>query len=256
MNLGCGSGSVKRHVLIYLMTGDIMRISGRYCPPIVAAVAFALASAADPYESLRERMVTEQIEARGIHTPAVLVAMRTVPRHLFVAPALAWQAYSDHPLPIGGGQTISQPAVVALMTDLLDVQRPDHVLEIGTGSGYQAAVLSLLAAKVYTIEIIPSLGQEAAKRLQTLGYANVEVRIGNGYAGWRERAPFDKIVLTAAPPEVPQALIDQLKAGGKLVAPVGPSIGTQELIVLDKSRSGRISQRRVIPVAFVPMVKE
>jgi len=223
---------------------------------IVAVVTSGLVFATDPYQSLRERMVAEQIEPRGVRTPSVLSAMRTVPRHLFVPPGMTWLAYSDQPLPIGAGQTISQPAIVALMTDLLDVHRSDSVLEIGTGSGYQAAVLSLLAAKVFTIEIIPSLGQEAAKRLQTLGYSNVEVRIGNGYAGWPERAPFDKIVLTAAPAEIPQALIDQLKAGGKLVAPVGPEFGEQQLVVLDKSHSGHVSERRVIPVAFVPMVNE
>lgn len=227
-------------------------------PRIAGAVllALALALAADPYQALRDRMLTQQIEARGIHTPAVLNAMRTVPRHLFVPPSLAFEAYADHALPIGAGQTISQPAIVALMTDLLEANRSDRVLEIGTGSGYQAAVLSVMAAQVYTIEILPMLGREAAKRLKDLGYTNVEVRIGNGYLGWPEHAPFDRIIITAAPPEIPKALIDQLKPGGKLVAPVGPAVGEQQLVVVDKSRSGRISQRKVIPVAFVPMIEE
>ena len=200
-------------------------------------------------------MVREQIEARGVRKPAVLAAMRSVPRHLFVPEALVPYAYEDHALPIGLGQTISQPYIVALMTELLDAGANDRVLEIGTGSGYQAAVLARLARFVYSIEIVRPLGEQAAKRLRGLGYKNVEVRIGNGYLGWPEHAPFDRIILTAAPPKIPQALIDQLKPGGKLVAPVGSNALSQELVVLEKSASGRTTTRKVLPVAFVPMVE-
>src|SRR5688572_145761 len=158
--------------------------------------------AADPYQKERDRMVREQIEARGVRNPAVLNAMRIVPRHLFVPPKLAPEAYTDRPLPIAQGQTISQPYIVAFMTELLEVDRSHRVLEIGTGSGYQAAVLSPLVQKVYSMEIVRPLGEQAAKLLQKLGYKNVEVRLGNGYAGWPEQAPFDRIILTAAPPKV------------------------------------------------------
>lgn len=207
----------------------------------------------DPYQVQRERMVAEQIEARAVRSPAVLQAMRAVPRHLFVPADLAPFAYTDRPLPIGEGQTISQPYIVAVMTELLDVHRADRVLEIGTGSGYQAAVLARLAHTVYTMEIVRPLGEQAARRLATLGYKNVEVRVGNGYLGWPEQAPFDGILLTAAPEKIPQPLIDQLKKGGRLVAPVG-GYADQELVVLEKSSSGRITTRKVLPVAFVPMV--
>lgn len=208
----------------------------------------------ESFEAQRERMVRVQIQERDVSSRNLLVAMRAVPRHLFVPADLARYAYDDRPLPIGEGQTISQPYIVALMTEYLDLQAADRVFEVGTGSGYQAAVLSLLAKRVYTIEINRPLGEQAARRLRSLGYKNVEVRIGNGYAGWPEQAPFEKIILTAAPPEVPQVLIDQLKPGGRLVAPVGEPYHAQELVVLEKSRSGRISTRKVLPVAFVPMI--
>lgn len=211
--------------------------------------------AADPYQAEREAMVREQIEARGVRRKEVLQAMRQVPRHLFVPPGMESQAYRDHPLPIGDGQTISQPYIVAFMTELLlEPGAAGRVLEIGTGSGYQAAVLSPLVKNVYSIEILPGLGEQAARRLKALGYKNVEVRIGNGYKGWPEQAPFDRIILTAAPPKVPQALIDQLRAGGRLIAPVGRPFMGQDLIVMDKSASGKITTRNVLPVAFVPMV--
>ncbi len=218
------------------------------------ALPAALLWATDPYQTQRERMVVEQIEARGVRKPDVLQAMRAVPRHLFVPPELAPQAYGDYPLPIGHGQTISQPYIVAVMTELLDAGRSHRVLEIGTGSGYQAAVLARVAKAVYTIEIVRPLGEQAAGRLKALGCGNVQVRIGNGYAGWPEQAPFDRIILTAAPPKVPQALIDQLQPGGKLVAPVGGSFFGQDLVVVEKSASGKITTRNVLPVAFVPMV--
>jgi protein-L-isoaspartate(D-aspartate) O-methyltransferase len=184
----------------------------------------------------------------------VLAAMRAMPRHLFVPLSFRSAAYDDPPLPIGYAQTISQPAIVVVMTELLEPHRDHCVLEIGTGSGYQAAVLSRLAKKVYTIEIIEALANSARERLQSLGYRNVEVRAGDGYNGWPEAAPFDRILLTSAPPQVPRALIEQPKPGGKLVAPMGDSPGNQTLVILDKDAAGRTKQRSVIPVQFVPMV--
>ena len=211
--------------------------------------------AAEDYGDLREAMVRQQIIARGVSDHNVLTALRGVPRHRFVPQALVPQAYSDRPLPIGNRQTISQPYIVAFMSELLDLRKSHKVLEIGTGCGYQAAVLSGLAGKVYSMEIVEELGVQARERLQALGYDNVEVRIGNGYAGWPEQAPFDRIILTAAPNELPQALVDQLKPGGKLVAPVGPVYGNQELVVVTKDALGKVRRRSVLPVRFVPMVQ-
>ncbi len=185
--------------------------------------------------------------------PRVLEAMERVPRHEFVPESARAAAYDDRPLPIGHGQTISQPYIVALMTALVRVGHDDVVLEVGTGSGYQAAVLSLLAAKVYTIEIIEPLGREAAARLRRLGYDNVEVQIGDGYAGWPEHSPFDAIVVTAAPDHLPNPLIEQLKPGGRMVVPVGSQGSVQELMLIEKDETGRITQRKVLPVAFVPL---
>ena len=209
---------------------------------------------ATSYETERKAMVRLQIRARGVRDAHVLEAMETIPRHLFVPESLIHQAYEDHPLPIGAGQTISQPYIVAFMSELLDVEPHHKVLEIGTGSAYQAAVLSRLAKKVYSIEIVESLGEQARGRLDKLGYRNVEVLIGNGYLGWPANAPFDRIILTAAPEEVPQALVDQLAAPGRLVAPVGPSGWSQDLIVIDKDATGKTRSRKVLPVRFVPMV--
>jgi protein-L-isoaspartate(D-aspartate) O-methyltransferase len=197
-------------------------------------------------------MVREQIERRGVRHGGVLKAMREVERHLFVPEALRRSAYEDHPLPIGHGQTISQPYIVAAMTEMLDPKPSDRVLEIGTGSGYQAAVLAKLVNHVYTIELVEPLGRQAQERLAALGYRNVTVRIGDGYEGWPEEAPFDKILLTAAPPDVPAKLIGQLKPGGRLVAPVGT--GWQELVVIDKDAKGGVRRRTEFPVMFVPMV--
>jgi len=204
------------------------------------------------WNALREEMVRLQIERRGVRNPAVLRAMREVPRHLFVPEPMRRSAYEDHPLPIGHGQTISQPYIVAAMTEMLDPKPGHRVLEIGTGSGYQAAVLARLVSHVYTIEIVEPLGRQAQERLAALGYRNVTVRIGDGYEGWPEEAPFDRIILTAAPPEVPQKLIDQLRNGGRLVAPVGA--GWQELVVIDKDAKGSVRRRTEFPVMFVPMV--
>jgi protein-L-isoaspartate(D-aspartate) O-methyltransferase len=208
---------------------------------------------ADEYEAQRLRMVREQIEARGVRNPSVLKAMRTAPRHVFVPPEARGQAYGDHPVSIGEGQTISQPYIVALMTELLDVQPNDKVLEIGTGSGYQAAILSQLAKEVYTIEIVPELARRSREVLRQQGYANVFVRQGDGYLGWPDKAPFDRIILTAAPPDVPKALTDQLNPGGKLVAPVG--VGIQELVVIEKRPDGSLSRKKSVAVRFVPMVR-
>jgi protein-L-isoaspartate(D-aspartate) O-methyltransferase len=207
------------------------------------------------FEQLRQTMVEKQLQSRDITDRRVLDALRKVPRHLFVPEEFRRQAYEDRPLPIGLDQTISQPYIVALMTELARVAEDHTVLEVGTGSGYQAAVLSVLAKRVYTIEYLAPLGERARKRLAELGYNNVEVRIGDGYQGWPEHQPFDAILVTAASEEVPQALIDQLKPGGKLVIPVGPQADTQVLQVLEKDSTGKISRRNTIPVRFVPLVK-
>ncbi len=200
----------------------------------------------------RARMVERQLASRDIDDRRVLDAMRSVPRHLFVDPDQAAHAYDDGPLPIGHGQTISQPYIVALMTQLARPQPGDRVLEIGTGSGYQAAVLAKLAARVYTIEIVEPLAAEAKERLQRLGYDNVHVRAGDGYAGWPEHAPFDVVMLTAAPEKVPEPLIEQLKPGGRLVAPVGSAFLGQELRVIEKRADGSLRTTRSAPVRFVP----
>jgi len=228
------------------------RPSRRSIFPAWFVSAFSFSMNGQDWNALRERMVRQQIESRGVRNPAVLRAMREVPRHLFVPEPLRKSAYDDHPLPIGHGQTISQPYIVAAMTELLDPKSADRVLEIGTGSGYQAAVLARLVRHVYTIEIVEALGREAKTRLESLGYRNVTVRIGDGYLGWPEEAPFDRIILTAAPPDVPQTLIDQLRPGGRLVAPVGT--GWQELVVIDKDLRGNVCRRTEFPVMFVPMV--
>jgi protein-L-isoaspartate(D-aspartate) O-methyltransferase len=221
--------------------------------PAVLAVGL-VACAEDTYQAQRERMVREQIERRGIGNAKVLQAMRDTPRHLFVPLPLRSQAYADHPLPIGHGQTISQPYIVALMTQLLEPDKTLTVLEIGTGSGYQAAVLAPLVKHVYTMEIVPELAESSGELLAKLGYDNVTVHHGDGYKGWPEKAPFDRIILTAAPPEIPKALLDQLKPRGKLVAPVGERVFGQDLVVVDKDASGKVRRRSVIPVMFVPMV--
>ncbi len=209
---------------------------------------------ADPWSGPRHRMVEEQVRARDVRDEAVLGVLEEVPRHLFVPEAERADAYADHPLAIAAGQTISQPYVVGLMSELLQVDKRSKVLEIGTGSGYQAAVLSRLAGEVYTMEIVPSLGDEAKTILSRLGYGNVHVRIGDGYKGWLEEAPFDAILLTAAPPSVPEPLLAQLKPGGRMVLPVGTIF--QELLVLTKKPDGSIETRKVLPVRFVPMTGE
>jgi protein-L-isoaspartate(D-aspartate) O-methyltransferase len=207
----------------------------------------------DAAAAARARMVEDQLQARGLHDPRVLDAMRKVERHRFVPEALAAEAHGDHPLPIGHGQTISQPYIVALMTEEARLRPDARVLEIGTGSGYQAAVLALLAREVWSIEIVEPLASQAAARLAALGYRNVTVRAGDGYRGWPEHAPFDAILVTAAPPEIPQPLLDQLAMGGRLVAPVGEA--SQELVVVERTPGG-LSRRTILPVRFVPMTGE
>ena len=214
------------------------------------------------YEVQRNRMV-EEIAAltrdtrfetgRAALSARVMAAMAKVPRHEFVPASQFANAYANRPLPIGLGQTISQPYIVALMTDLMEVKPGDRVLEIGTGSGYQAAVLSALAGTVYTIEIVEPLGREAAERLIRLGYRNVATRIGDGYQGWPGEAPFDSIMVTAAPREVPQPLIDQLKPGGKLVVPIGGQGAGQSLLLIEKQPDGTVTRRNVLAVRFVPL---
>ena len=220
--------------------------------PVVSALSLGRAPLPDEaaLARARQRMVAEQIEARGVKDPLTLAAVRRVPRHLFVPEASRAQAYDDHPLPIGHEQTISQPYIVAFMTEALRLQGGETVLEVGTGCGYQAAVLSTIAARVFTIEIVPPLAQESARRLSALGFTNVRVRTGDGYAGWPEEAPFDAIIVTAAAPRIPEALKTQLKDGGRLIVPVGEE--SQELVVVVR-RGNAYEERRVLPVRFVPM---
>jgi len=210
-------------------------------------------AADDSFARARQRMVFEQLTCPGrdITNTRVLKAMGKVPRHEFVPEPLRWQAYDDCPLPIGHGQTISQPYIVAFMTEQLEPKPTDRVLEIGTGSGYQAAVLAELTAQVYTIEIIDDLAKRANADLQRLGYTNVQVRTGDGYRGWPEAAPFDAIIVTCAPEKVPQPLIDQLKDGGRMIVPVGTTYN-QELVLLRK-HGDELNRRAVLPVQFVPM---
>ena len=208
----------------------------------------------DPVFSTRRRqMVESQIRSRGVEDGRVLRAMEEVPRHLFVPLSMRGEAYEDYPLPIGSQQTISQPYIVALMTSLLELTGGERVLEIGTGSGYQAAVLADIVKQVYSVEIVPDLAETARRALAAAGYTNVEVRSGNGYLGWRDHAPFDRIIVTAAPPEIPAALVEQLAVGGVMVVPVGTA--NQEIVVITKTPDG-IVQKRTIEVRFVPMVSK
>jgi protein-L-isoaspartate(D-aspartate) O-methyltransferase len=213
----------------------------------------AAPSARDDRAKERDMMVSQQIEARGVRDPRVLAAMRKVPRHEFVPKEQVPRAYDDHPLPIGHEQTISQPYIVAAMSELASVGPGARVLEVGTGSGYQAAILAELGAQVFTIEIVEPLARSAAATLARLGYDQVKVRAGDGYRGWPEEAPFDAVIVTAAPPRVPEPLKEQTKVGGRLVIPVGE--GYQELLVLTRTPKGFV-ERAVFPVRFVPMTGE
>jgi protein-L-isoaspartate(D-aspartate) O-methyltransferase len=221
---------------------------------VPVAIAWAQATEAE-LELRRADMVERQIRQRGVADGRVLAAMRTVPRHRFVPAELMSRAYEDTPLPIGDDQTISQPYIVGYMTEALGV-RPEHsVLEIGTGSGYQAAVLAQIARTVYTIEIVPPLARRAAATLESLGYQNVHVRAGDGYAGWPEHAPFDRILVTAAPEQIPAPLLEQLAPRGRLVIPVGAQGRTQWITIVDKRPEGLV-ERRTIPVQFVPFTRD
>lgn len=210
-----------------------------------------LLAADDRFEQQRERMVEQQIVNRGIEHGPTIEAMRTVPRHLFVPEAQKRNAYNDSPLPIGHGQTISQPYIVAYMTEVIQPEPDYRVLEIGAGSGYHAAVISKTVEEVYTIEIIPELGETARERLERLGFDNVEVKIADGYYGWEEYAPFDAIVVTAAAEHIPPPLVEQLKDGGKMIIPVGSPFFTQQLTLVEK-RGEDITTRNLMPVRFVP----
>ncbi len=203
----------------------------------------------------RQRMVEQQIKARGVTNKIVLEAMEKIPRHMFVPEKYRQFSYYDQPLPIGQGQTISQPYIVALMTELLDVDKDDIVLEIGTGSGYQAAVLSATVRELYTIEIVEELGVQAGERLKDLGYDNVNVKIADGSLGWPDKAPFDGIIVTAAAEEIPEPLIKQLKPGGRMVIPVDSSFFGQDLLIVDKDKAGNVITTKTIPVRFVPLVE-
>ena len=242
------------HLELLLLPLFLLECGSSRNPELLAERGAGQASnGSDSYRAARERMVREQIEDRGVRDPRVLAVMRKIPRHLFVPAAMQPYAYADRPLPIGHSQTISQPYIVAYMTEALELRPKDRVLEIGTGSGYQAAVLAELAAEVYSIEIVEPLGKEAAARLRRLGYANIELRIGDGYRGWPDAAPFDAIMVTAAPDHVPPALVDQLAEAGRLVVPVGRFL--QELIRVRRTPTG-VRQEELLPVRFVPMVGE
>jgi protein-L-isoaspartate(D-aspartate) O-methyltransferase len=235
---------------------------------IFVALAFALSACAAPtptvspgltptvdgFAARRRAMVDDQIRARGVRDPEVLHAMETVPRHEFVPEELMAQAYEDHPLPIGSGQTISQPYIVAAMTELAQVKRGDRVLEIGTGSGYQAAVLAMLTDQVYSVEIIPALAETAAARLKRLGYGDIKTKQEDGYFGWEEYAPFDAILVTAASDHIPPLLVAQLKDGGRMIIPVGPTGSYQTLWRVNK-RGDKTVAENIMGVLFVPLTR-
>jgi protein-L-isoaspartate(D-aspartate) O-methyltransferase len=236
-----------RYVTIVLLASMIL------APDSYGGWFFGKQPSQKDYDTLREAMVNDQIIARGVRHEGVLRAMRSTPRHLFVPEDLMPSAYEDRPLPIGKGQTISQPYIVAYMTEILQPDGSGTVLEVGTGSGYQAAVLSPLYRKVYTIEIIPKLAESAAARLKELGFRNVEVRTGDGYAGWPDMAPFDAIMVTAAAGHIPPPLISQLKAKGRMVIPVGSPYMIQHIILVEKDEKGNITTKSLLPVRFVPL---
>jgi protein-L-isoaspartate(D-aspartate) O-methyltransferase len=247
----------ERRLWVWLSLAALVSAFGAFLPRAYLALqksAEPVSASADEYQQARERLVHEEIEARGVRDARVLAAMRKVPRHLFVPPDQQKNAYVDSPLFIGYSQTISEPYVVAFMTEALELKPHDRVLEIGTGSGYQAAVLAELTQEVYTIEIVEPLAKTAEERLRRLGYSNVHVRAGDGYRGWPEAAPFDAIILTAAPPQrVPPPLLEELREGGRLIAPVGGS--EQDLIRVRRTAKG-VTEEVLLPVRFVPMTGE
>ena len=223
----------------------------------LGAVSTGNASAAEPdgaaFAAVRERMVKDQIIRRGVRDREVIRAMHAVPRHRFVPGGLTDKAYDDTPLPIGYGQTISQPYIVAYMTEIVKAGKGDAILEIGTGSGYQAAILSAIAGRIYTIEIIPQLAQMASLRLKEMGYENVTVRCADGYYGWQGHAPFDAIIVTAAAGHIPPPLLKQLKPKGRMVIPVGGPFMVQSLVLVEKDEAGAITTQNLMPVRFVPL---
>jgi protein-L-isoaspartate(D-aspartate) O-methyltransferase len=230
----------------------------------VTSLATAVFAARDPLAAARERLVSDVIETvrstssetgRMALDARVMKALRTIPRHLFVPNDLRSVAYQNRPLPIGHGQTISQPYIVAMMTDLLRTKPTDVVLEVGTGSGYQAAILSPLVKQVYSVEIIEPLAKQAATRMQSLGYKNVSTRHADGYNGWQEAGPFDSIIVTAAATHIPPPLIQQLKPGGRMIIPVGGPFATQSLMLVEKTAKGKVRTRSVLPVQFVPLTR-
>jgi protein-L-isoaspartate(D-aspartate) O-methyltransferase len=238
------------HAMIFLLLPLALACAPQGSSEARGAGADSAAKREDSLAVVRGTMVETQIRARGVRDPRVLRAMRSVPRHEFVPASVRPYAYADEPQPIGQQQTISQPFIVAYMTEAAEIERGDRVLEIGTGSGYQAAVLAELAREVYTMEIIPELAEQARATLERLGYRNVRVRTGNGYLGWPEHAPYDAILVTAAPEEVPQPLVDQLAVGGRMVVPVGAE--QQAMMIIERTARG-VVERRTIPVRFVPM---
>jgi len=254
---------MRRIVRALLMVSFVLVMAAGECKPKSGPAAAPAPKGEEPsmsaesekwFAQKREAMVRRQIEERGVQDPLVLKAMRKVPRQRFVPENSRPDAYNDYPLPIGHNQTISQPYIVAFMTEQLGLRGGEKVLEVGTGSGYQAAVLAEIAGAVYSIEIICELADSAQARLKILGYKNITVRCGDGYRGWPEQAPFDAIIVTAAPGKIPQPLLDQLKPGGRMVIPVGELM--QELVLVSKLKDGRLEEKNVLPVRFVPMKGE
>jgi protein-L-isoaspartate(D-aspartate) O-methyltransferase len=222
---------------------------------VIIALAVFLSCLQDEYTGTRHTMVESQIADRGVSNPLVIEAMKKVPRHLFVPDTYKSQAYQDRPLPIGMDQTISQPYIVGFMTEAIAPRKDDVVLEIGTGSGYQAAVLAEIVKEVFTLEIIPELGNEAKERLDQLGYKNIHCRVADGYHGWIDHAPFDAIVVTAAAETLPQPLVDQLAEGGRMIIPVGKANDSQHLVLLRREK-GKIISKKLLDVRFVPFTRE
>ncbi len=232
--------------IFYSLTFSILTLSG---------VSTCCALEKNDFARLREVMVETQIVDRGVSDPDVIRAMKRVPRHLFVPERYRASSYADHPLPIGEGQTISQPYIVAFMTEAMKLKPGEKVLEIGTGSGYQAAVLAEMVKEVYSIEIVESLGKRAGRTLAELGYTNVQIKIGDGYKGWPEKAPFDAVIVTCAPEQIPRTLVEQLKEGGRMIIPVGRAGAVQKLVRGVKA-GGRLKTEEVMLVRFVPMVAD